>query len=241
MSRSHARLGPSSSSRWLYCPASIQLAENIPETSAGPAAAAGTLMHTVFERLLLNQEHLTLDEIKCLRLLDVGEQRARQIIDQGVQAARHTLVQYRLKEFLTEVRVNPGRRIGRDDFWGTADVVGADAQRRILMVGDLKTGRGRVNVRNNTQLLSYGLGGLDLINFIPERVIFAIFQPPLWGAKPVLWETNFQALLDFESHVSVQAEKTDRPGIPPTPKDEACQWCPAKAVCPVFVAKQVTR
>jgi hypothetical protein len=198
-------------------------------------------MHLVFERLMLNQEHLTPQEIEELSLLEVGEQRARQIINQGVQAARDTLVQYRLKEFLTEVRVNPGRRMGRDDYWGTADVVGADAQQRILMVGDLKTGRGKVDVRNNTQLLSYGLGSLELINFIPERVIFAIFQPPVWGAKPAIWESNLQALLDFESHALVQAEKTDQLGVQPTPNAEACQWCPAKTVCPVFTSHYVTR
>jgi Protein of unknown function (DUF2800) len=147
MSSAHARLGPSSSSRWIQCTASIRLSENLPESVTGPAAAAGTLMHAVFERLLLNQGHLTTEEIEELSMLDVGEQRARLIIDQGVQAARQTLAHYRLSEFITEVRVNPGHRIGRDDFWGTADLVAADAQRRILMVGDLKTGRGRVDVR----------------------------------------------------------------------------------------------
>lgn len=189
-------------------------------------------MHSVFERRLLNQEHLTHEEIEELSTLDVGEQRARLIIDQGVHAARQTLAHYRLSEFITEVRVNPGRRIGREDFWGTADLVAADAQRRILMVGDFKTGRGRVDVRNNTQLLSYGLGSLELLDFVPVRVIFAIFQPPLLGAKPALWETNLNAIQEFESLVSERASQTDRSDIEPVPSSDACQWCPAKSLCP---------
>jgi hypothetical protein len=198
-------------------------------------------MHSVFERLLLNQEHLTPEEIEELSLLDVGEQRARSIIDQGVQAARQTLANYSLTEFITEVRVNPGLRIGRDDYWGTADVVGADAKRRILMVGDLKTGRGRVDVRHNTQLLSYGLGSLELLDFVPDRVVFAIFQPPLWGSKPALWETNLHVLKEFETLVSMRAHETDRHNVEPAPNSDACQWCPAKSVCPAWTSVKAAR
>lgn len=237
MTRAHARLGPSSSSRWTQCPASIRLSQEIPERASGAAAAAGTLMHSVFERLLLNQEHLSPAEIEELSQLDFGEQRARQIIDQGVTAARVAMSRYKLSEFVTEVRVDPGRCIERDDFWGTADLIGADPHQRILLVGDFKTGRGRVDVRENKQLMSYALGSLELLNFTPERVILAILQPPLWGGNPAIWETSLMDLHAFEQYVKAQASLTDRIDTQPTPSEDACVWCPAKAVCPVWKAR----
>jgi hypothetical protein len=192
-------------------------------------------MHTVFERLLLNQEHLNSTEIETLSQLDFGEQRARLIIDQGVAAARTALSRYRLTEFVTEVRVDPGRRIGRCDFWGTADLIGADSERQVLLVGDFKTGRARVDVRNNTQLMCYALGSLDLVDFTPERVILAILQPPVLGSNPAIWETNISELRTFEKYVIGQAALTDQVETPPTPSKEACLWCPAKVVCPVWL------
>lgn len=221
----------------MQCPASVRMSDEVPERASGAAAAAGTLMHTVFERLLLNQGHLNPNEIKELSNLDFDENRARLIIDQGVVAARTALARYRLAEFVTEVRVDPGQRIGRSDFWGTADLIGADPLHRILMVGDFKTGRGRVDVRNNTQLMCYAMGSLDLVNFTPERVILAILQPPVWGSNPAVWETSISELRTFEKYVMGQAELTDQFETPPTPSKEACLWCPAKVVCPVWLAR----
>ncbi len=45
-------LSPSSAFRWSACPISARLIRTLPETAAGNTAKAGTLLHTVFERLL---------------------------------------------------------------------------------------------------------------------------------------------------------------------------------------------
>lgn len=189
-------------------------------------------MHAVFERRLLNQHDFTPEEIELLAEFDVSQSRAQLIVNQAEAAARTTLQQHNLVEFLTETRVDPGAVIGRTDFWGTADLIAADQNTGTLLVGDLKTGRGRVEVEFNDQLLSYAVGAEALLEFTPHRIVLAVFQPPVYGNRAALWETTVDTLRDFSRYAGERARLTDASSVEPTPSDEACQWCPAKAVCP---------
>ena len=101
----HARLGPSSAHRWLLCPASIQLSEQVPHRESGSAAAAGNLMHSVFERRMLDTGDFLAQELLALAALDMSEVRARLIVNQGVEAAHTALANYQITEYLTECRV----------------------------------------------------------------------------------------------------------------------------------------
>lgn len=193
-------------------------------------------MHTVFERRMLGGKDITSGELAVLAELDVGEKRAKQIINDSTKAASSLMRRYGMREFLTETRVNPGERLGRVDFWGTADLIAADLATLTLLVGDLKTGRGRVDVEFNDQLLSYALGALDLVDFVPDRVVLAVFQPPVAGDKALVWETDVGTLDEFAQYARARAALTDDPTNPPTPSREACMWCPARGVCPVPVA-----
>ncbi len=231
----HARLGPSSAYRWLRCPASITLSENLPPRPSGPAAAAGNLMHSVFERRLLSKGDVLADELELLAEWGIGEKRARQIIDDAIAAVNKLMRRYQLDEILTEIRVNPGAVIGRSDYWGTADLVCANAQSKTLLVADLKTGRGRVEVQFNDQLLSYALGALDLVTFRPSRVVLAILQPPLQGTTPLIWETDVETVTEFAEFARERAALTDAIAPVPNPSPEACEWCPAKAACPIHL------
>lgn len=228
----HARLGPSSAHRWMECPFSIRLSEQVESKPAGFAAAAGNIMHTAFERRMLGQGDITQEEIAELGALDVGQSKARHIVDQGVEAAHKVLAQYGIEDYLCEQRVDPGQLIGRSDFWGTADLVGANASNKTFLIGDLKTGRGRVEPQFNEQMLSYALGALALIDFVPEKVVLAIIQPPLLKSDAAVWVTNMDTLNQFKEYASTQAALTDDPDCKPSPSAESCQWCPAKSICP---------
>ena len=227
----HARLGPSSASRWLSCPASVNMCEQVPKRGGGAAAQAGTIMHAVFERIMLGQDHIREDECDELTDLDWDPSYAVKLIDQSIVAARAALKRYGLSEFLTETRVNPGVRFGRSDLWGTADLIAADERSGILLVGDLKTGRGRVDVNFNDQMLTYAVGALDIITFVPKRIVLAIFQPVVLGTNPGLFETDMATIREFEEFLRTQAALTDVPDLEPTPDDYACRWCPAKPIC----------
>lgn len=235
----HARLGPSSAHRWLRCPASINLSQLVPPRPAGKAAQAGTVLHSVYERRLQQLGDFRENELEQLLAFDWSEKRSRQTIDQALTATYTALEKYGLTEFLTEMRVDPGTTIGRSDFWGTADLVSADVTNGVLLVGDLKTGRGKVDVDFNDQLMSYAVGCLELLDFEPKRVVLGIFQPPVSGSHPALWETDFQTLKKFSDFAKHQAFLTDQIGLPPSPSAEACLWCQAKSVCPAQVRADI--
>ena len=228
----HARLGPSSAHRWMECPLSIRLSEQVESKPAGFAAAAGNIMHTAFERRMLGQGDITQEEIMELGALDVGQSKARLIVDQGVEAAHKVLAQYGIEDYLCEQRVDPGQLIGRSDFWGTADLVGANESNKTILIGDLKTGRGRVEPQFNEQMLSYALGALALIDFVPEKIVLAIIQPPLLKSEAAVWVTDMAILNQFKVYASTQAALTDDLDCKPSPSAESCQWCPAKSICP---------
>ena len=233
----HARLGPSGAHRWMNCPASIILCEQIGERPSGSAAAAGNVMHDAFERKMLSQGDFTQEEINQLGTYDFGEKKARLIVNQAVEAAQKLLDGFGITEFLCEQRVDPGKSMGRSDFWGTADLVGANESNKTFLIADLKTGRGRVNPEGNHQMLCYGLGGLALLDFVPERIVLAVIQPPLLGSSAAVWVTDIQTLNEFKQFASTQAALTDDPNCQPNPSAEVCQWCPAKSICPAHQIK----
>jgi hypothetical protein len=233
----HARLGPSSAHRWTLCPASIALCQSLPERPSGFAAAAGALMHVVFERRLLSGTGFTAQELSEMAAFGFNAERVRLIVEQAVEATHQLHILYGLKHLATELLVYPGHRLNRTDYWGTADLIAVNPDSRTLLVGDLKTGRGPVDPQDNLQLLSYALGALDVIDFEPERVVLAIVQPPLHGDRALVWETDHAVLLEFQDFIAERAAATDDPNAPPTPSEAACQWCPARPICPAHQKK----
>ena len=48
----HAKLGPSSASRWLNCPGSVALCATVPEEPSSEYADEGTFAHDIAERAI---------------------------------------------------------------------------------------------------------------------------------------------------------------------------------------------
>ena len=236
----HARLGPSAMSRILACPYSVRASEACPKQPAGNAALAGTLLHAEFERAM-KDGNLAIDDEILWQLDDLGygTQWATKILTNAVQSARVLIKKYDVTEFLLEERVYPGEAIQIADFWGTADFVGIGRNNTVFVVADLKTGRGIVDPENNDQMLSYSLGAHHLLdknvkNTITD-VVLAVIQPSNQRKPLSVWETDVSTLTDFASFAREQLLKVDSPDLKPTPSDGACQWCPARRVCPANV------
>lgn len=248
--RAHAKLSPSSSSRWLSCTASHAEIEKHPELvkdTAGFAAEEGTLAHAVLEN-----EHLLLlgkrskaeydKERKVLVAL------LNDLLDEGAKAyatmAGYAQQQIDLIDSLTEgdkgafvaleVRVDP--KIPH--CFGTSDAVvitGTD-----LHVVDYKYGMGiPVSPVENSQLMLYGLGALeeyDLVYDI-ETVHLHIVQPRIDNVRS--WSISADDLRTWREEVALPAAKVfesfldgdDGIGVY-EPGEKQCQWCPAKPICP---------
>ena len=228
----HAPLSPSSAFRWTACPISPRLARTLPSPPAGDAAKAGTLLHSTYERKLYGGPGLQPAEVAELERLGVRQTLAVSILDAGIEATQALLKKHNIRHIALETRVDPGAAIGRSDFWGTADLLGANEEEKTLVVLDFKTGRHPVAVQDNLQLLSYALGALDTITFEPERIVLAIVQPVAFGAVAQTQSITLDVLERFSEWIGVRAFATDDPTAQPQPSAEACRFCPARSICP---------
>jgi hypothetical protein len=115
---------------------------------------------------------------------------------------------------------------------GTTDVIGISKEKRKLIIADLKTGRGYVS-EDSDQLKLYALSALNTNNLYRD-----ISTVELWIIQPHHGEVRkhtmtTQELVDWEHYVLTPAiENALNPAFPPMPSDSACQYCPAKTICP---------
>lgn len=255
---SHARLGPSNH-RWPHCPGSVREEAEYPDIP-GEAAIDGTGSHLLLEMCLLNGVSATQYDQQIIGANHpehtsgwlVGPDRIERVqmalnyITRRVTELKEQFTGCRV-DVLAEVKTDPGGMFGRTDWWGTCDITikaFVDDKIVFLEVADYKDGRGWVDVRDNTQLLSY-LGGQmrpymasgpDLVrpldpNKVPN-VRMTVIQPK---TNPVIrsvcstrYEDQFSSfkVVDRLYELEWAAEKTDDPNAPVIP-GKWCQWCKA--------------
>lgn len=248
----HARLSPSNL-RWPKCPGSIR-EESVYPDIAGDAAIDGTGSHLLLELCITegNSPEFYLGSIIGANHHDkpdgwtVGEERVERV----VMALNY--VDRRVKELSdqfphgkvtveAESKSDPGARYERDDWKGTCDitisVVHVNNPQLLLYLEtiDYKDGRGWVNVKDNTQLISY-LGGklneLDVGRLSPQSDIptrISIVQPKT--NPPVRYdESNSGAMYEALDALNEAAKLTDTEDAPLV-AGKHCQWCKHKPNC----------
>ena len=111
---------------------------------------------------------------------------------------------------------------------GTADVVGISNDK--VIIADLKTGRGYVDA-DSEQMKIYALGALKQISLEPEEVEFQIIQPHHGEKRIHRMSVNELSAWEFETlRPAIDNAISDAPRF--NPSESACQWCPAKHICP---------
>lgn len=244
----HAPLPPSGSRKWAWCPGSPALEKKVlekaPELGAdSPASLKGTGFHTFIDEVIktrvspiqlmgkIYNEHFTVDEVAVThahRLLDI-------ISD--------LLEEYRdpLALVITEIKVYPGKLFGRDDCWGTADIVIFFPSTKSIIVIDIKYGVVLVEVGGNPQLLLYLLGIMEHFNLFGEGIgtlRTGVYQPRSKkgdAKEPLRWqEYSIEEIAEWIEYFRVQAQKTDYSRPEYVPSEETCQWCKARHVCDAY-------
>ena len=214
--RKHARLSASRAERFMTCPGSVRLESLMPYEPPGEAAALGTMLHEISERLLrgeeiddpdLDQEHL---------------QMAQSYADYVNSIAANP------RKRMIEVNVDDGLKTLHHALGGTADAVLVDGNH--LHVVDAKFGRVPVSAENNKQLLTYALGVMRQFN-APADIICTmhIFQPRAGHSK---WTVSGVDLIKHGHDLRKAAELALSPDAPTNPSPEACKYCRAKTICP---------
>ncbi len=261
----HALLSPSGAKKWLACSASLACEKDIPNTS-GKAAVLGTAMHTIAE-MHLNQyikgTALPLEREVGAYVLDEGKGQIKALIspmkgavlitaDMIEQVRKYTdyckaiidvatYAKLEMRVNLTEV-LHPGYE-GVETF-GTADLVAvqelANTDRHMLIIGDLKTGRHRVEAKENKQLMLYALGVYRRLkrryNITVVRLV--IFQPYAGGASE--WDISVEGLELFAKFAQKRAllaldayfrGKKNLKASDFKPSVDGCQWCRFSEQC----------
>ncbi|HAX8749154.1 TPA: DUF2800 domain-containing protein [Escherichia coli] len=261
----HALLSPSGAKKWLSCAASLACEKDIPNAS-GKAAVTGTACHTIAE-MHLNQyikgTALPLEREVGAYVLDEGKGQIKALIspmkgavlitaDMIEQVRKYTdyckaiidvatYAKLEMRVNLTEV-LHPGYE-GVETF-GTADLVAvqelANTDEHMLVIGDLKTGRHRVEAKENKQLMLYALGVYRRLkrryNITTVRLV--IFQPYAGGASE--WDISVEGLELFAKFAQKRAllaldayfrGKKNLKASDFKPSVDGCQWCRFSEQC----------
>lgn len=222
--RAHSKLGASSASRWMACPASVELSEQAPDEGHSAYASEGTCAHELAEVALLGSgncsdyigetyEGFTVTQ----EMADYTQIYVDYVIDAGSGEYVDTLIEERFS--LDHIR---------DDMFGTNDACVLEPFGTLEII-DLKYGKGvEVEAKDNKQLLYYALGAAKGNDF--EKVKLTIIQPRV--ENPIKsWTIPFKELKVFEETLKQAVEAVESPN----PKFETgshCRWCKAKAICP---------
>lgn len=259
----HALLSPSAAKKWLGCPAALACEFGIPNES-GQAAVLGTAMHTISEIHLnryIDGTARALEADEGCYVMDNGKGGivakakapkdgvliTKDMIDQCrkytdyckpiIDAADYVKLEMRAE--LTQV-LHPGYQTPDGEplsTFGTADLVAVMPRvdgEHMLIIGDLKTGRHRVEAKENKQLMLYALGVMRRLRrkYDITRVRLVIFQPYAGGESE--WDITPEALAQFGKFAAARAVmaldafykgKKNLKIADFKPSADACQWC----------------
>lgn len=229
----HSLTGASGMERWENCPGSIRLSRDLPKPPPSAAAALGTYVHGLCEKVLklpLKDRAAELELIEATETKEIFE--AVKIYVNLIMSERpFTSIQWVEKHFDLSDTVYRG-------CYGTSDAVHYYPKQKLLRVYDYKNGKKTVLPENNRQLLYYALGaylsilemgqGLEVKN-----IELVVCQPNAPRKGEVIHRWKFPALdiWDFALQLMAAVKRTEDPNAPLVPGDY-CYFCPAVLSCP---------
>lgn len=250
--KTHARLSPSASKRWMTCPGSIKLQEKLGiKNTTSKFAAEGTVAHEIHELCL--HKNLNANDYKGKKFKADGfeftvNQNMIEAVQESLDYIRERIEEAELENLYTEVKVEVNASLEFLDIQGldggTSDVVllfwerdgDEDAILHSIEVVDYKHGAGvPVDAENNTQALCYALGVLAYYNVsdnIPIRI--TISQPRAFHKLGPIrsWDIDKDFIVKWKDEELVPAGlATLQDDAPLIASDEGCKFCPC-APCP---------
>ena len=223
----HAKYSPSSGHRYMNCPPALLLEEQFPDEES-PYAAEGTAGHKLAEHLI--KKHLKIrsrrptSDYYSDELLEAVDGYVQYVIEQ-IEEAKHICSD---PVFSVEQKVDLSFHV--KDCFGTADmVIVTDKKVHII---DLKLGKGvQVDAENNTQLMIYGLGMLDIAEmlFDIETIELTIVQPRISHFST--WEISAEELHQWAEQEFEPKAKMALDGKGEYKAGEWCRFCKARFQC----------
>jgi len=215
----HARLSPSSSSRWLTCTASVEATAQY-ENKSNSASAWGTTVHGIGELLLKDKP--------------IPEVVEGNNVDKEMMECAEEYVDYcrslMCPDSITLIEEKFDLTFIAPETFGTGDFTVLNGTH--LDIVDLKTGHNIVKAENNSQLQLYALGAiydLEDLGYEIETVTLHIVQT---RANHIdTWDVNYEDLMEFKDFASTQAKNILEGKTEFNPSAKGCKWCPHKTNC----------
>lgn len=239
MPSAHAKLSPSASERWLQCPASIRMEEQVPPEPESSYAAEGTIAHTLAELKAslafgkIDQRQFTARRNRWLKdhpdvLTDEVVLEMEEHTDAYVALLQERMALYPNSVIFLEQRLDTGV----PTCWGTSDTVIVSPQH--VEIIDFKYGSGvAVEAHGNPQLRLYACGAMDTYADLlgeTEVIRSTVHQPRM--DHVLTEELTPEALRKWRAEEVIPvAEVALGPDAPFGPSDTACRWCPASGRC----------
>lgn len=227
----HAYFSPSAASRWIACPASLYLSEQIATGGNSKYAHEGTICHNIAADCL-TKRILPTDFLGKIIEKVVLSQELVESIQLYVDEIRGLAKEYKALGGKIEHKVELTK-----ECWGTADAMMWNDD--TLLICDLKMGKGVVvDAENNAQLKLYAIGGLKWLEMEhqirPTKIVNIIIQPRT--PDPVrryrvdrknlaTWYRDKVAPILATHTQGVQSD------IPCNPGAIQCRWCGVSATC----------
>lgn len=232
----HSPLGPSGAARWINCPGSVLLTEDMPDQPS-PYAAAGTVAHTLAETKVRNYfiDHWNKPSydarLEAIRRMDGYDKSMEDATEEYLEFLKIRAMSYDSEPAVfVETRIDLQSII--PDGFGTADCIMLGGNRMDIV--DYKNGSGvAVEAEHNPQLMLYAYGALQafrpIVGDTVEAVHLSIVQPHAGGIKE--WEVLTSYLHSWAQQVVVPAVKE---ALSPGGRFAAgdwCRFCKARATC----------
>lgn len=207
------KLSPSKADRYLQCSASLMYDEEFVES---PASIRGSILHDYAEKLLRGKDTHAIVLDNALNDYEMGNINA------------YTIDVYREADLLDSDRIIVEEKVSVNMYGNKINMI-LDVLvlgETVASITDLKTGRGIVEVENNSQLFFYAFYVVMKYPRI-ERVRIAIFQN--FKAKRI--EVTKDEVLDFFMGKDTKFFEINNDDLQYSPSDKACQWCAHRKVC----------
>lgn len=225
----HAVLSASASHRWLNCPPSVRLTEDMPDVTSEFAIEgidAHELCAYLVEKALGRKARDPTDGLTYYseEMQNCAEEYRNYVMEQVEKAKGYS----RDPTVLIEQRLDFSRWV--PEGFGTGDcIIVADG---LLQVIDYKHGLGvLVEAEHNPQMMCYALGALEMFDGLYDfdKVTMTIFQPRKNNIST--FEMDKTELLSWaENELSPQAELAFK-GEGELKSGKHCQFCKLKNIC----------
>lgn len=225
----HAVLSASASHRWLNCPPSVRLTENMPDVTS-EFALEGTDAHELcayhVEKALGRKVRDPTHGLTYYNeeMQNCAEEYRNYVLEQVEKAKGYS----RDPTVLVEQRLDFSRWV--PEGFGTGDcIIVADG---LLQVIDYKHGLGvLVNADHNPQMMCYALGALEMFDGLYDfdKVTMTIFQPRKNNIST--FEMDKSELLEWAETVLLPKAELAYNGEGELKSGKHCQFCKLKNIC----------